>query len=163
MNYMNLLSASCVDFKNWSTVLQVSHCTHMCVGCFNKSSWKKNAGNLFTEETYRELLACASKSFIKNVVIQGGDPLSPLNYQEVITLCRRLRKDLPEINIVLFTGYTYSELQVDLLRQPILNTIDVLVDGKFEQSLSKNPPPFRGSSNQRVLYLDEEGNITKEI
>ena len=152
MNYMSLITASCVDFSNWSVVLQVSHCIHMCKGCFNESSWHKNAGELFTEEVYHELLSCAEKPFISNVVLQGGDPLSPLNYSEMITLCRRLRKDLPNKKIVLFTGYTYEQLQNDLLRAPILETIDFLMDGKFQKD-NPTTKPFRGSDNQILHEL----------
>lgn len=150
MNYINIIPSSCVDFGGgWSTVLQVSHCVHMCKGCFNESSWSKNAGDLFTEDTYQELLSYASKSYISNVVMQGGEPLSPLNYKEMITLCRRLRKDLPNINIVVFTGYTYEEIQNDILRSHVLSTIDYLVDGRYEQD-NPTTKPFRGSDGQII-------------
>ena len=152
---MTIIPSSCVDFKNWSTVLQVSHCTHMCEGCFNKSSWSKNAGEVFSEDVYQELLSYAIKPFISNIVLMGGEPLSPLNYSEMITLCRRLKKDLPSKNIVVFSGYTYSEIKNDLLRQPILDTIDFLMDGKYEHSLPTTKP-FRGSSNQ-VLHKIVDG------
>lgn len=151
MNYMSLIPSSCVDFGvGWSTVLQVSHCVHMCEGCFNVSSWTKNAGELFTEDTYQELLSYASKPYISNIVMQGGDPLSPLNYKDMITLCRRLKKELPDKNIVLFTGYTYEQLQNDLLRQSCLETIDFLMDGCYEKD-NPTSKPFRGSHNQ-VLH-----------
>lgn len=160
MNYINIIPTSCVDFTGWSTVLQVSHCTHMCKGCFNESSWSKNAGDLFTEGTYQELLTYASKLYITNVVIQGGEPLSPLNYQEMINLCRRIKKELPNKNIVMFSGYTYEEILQDLLREPILDCVNYLMDGRFRIDLPTNKP-FRGSHNQVLHKIDKGVSVER--
>jgi len=90
--------------------------------------------------------------FINNVVIQGGDILFHKNVQEGITLCRRLKKDLPDKDIVVFTGYLCSEIKNDLLRSPILDTIDYLMDGKFEHD-KPTTKPFRGSDRQILHKL----------
>lgn len=151
MNYASLLTASCVDFTGWSTVLQVSGCGHMCEKCFNKAAWKSSYGKEFTEEVYQELLDAASKSFIDQVVIQGGDGLFRPNVKDTITLCRRLKKDLGK-PIVLFTGYTYKEVSEDLILRQVLSLITYLMDGKFE---CDNPTekPFRGSDNQVLHHI----------
>lgn len=156
MNYMVVNKCSSVDFKGISVVLAVAGCSHKCNSCWVKSAgwWKHTSGQPFDEDAYQELYEAASKPYISNVVIQGGDGLFHKNVHDTIKLCQRLRYDLPDRKIVLFTGYTLEQIQNDLLRQPILDTIDVLIDGKFEIGLSKNPPPFRGSSNQRVIHLE---------
>jgi anaerobic ribonucleoside-triphosphate reductase activating protein len=67
-----------------------------------------------------------------------------------------------------YTGYTYDELQgLFLMRsmeftymKRLLENIDILVDGAFDLSKSENPGLYRGSSNQRMLYLDK-GEIIK--
>jgi len=155
MNYMNLIESSCVDFTGWSTVLQVSGCAHKCKGCFAKASHNKNSGSLFDEDAYQELYTAASKPYISNIVMQGGDMMFSANYKEGIALCRRLKKELPDKNIVLFTGYTYEQLQNDLLRQSCLFTIDYLMDGKYEQD-NPTTKPFRGSANQ-ILHKIVKG------
>ena len=161
MNYAAILHASCVDFNGWSTVLQVSGCSFDCKGCFNKKAQNPKFGNVFNEDIYKEIINNASKSFINNVVIMGGEPLHKRNYKEVIKICRKLKKDLPDKKIVVFTGYTYPEIKDDLLRQPILETIDYLMDGKYE---CDNPTtkPFRGSNNQ-VLHTLENGVSIKQV
>ena len=154
MNYISLKSCGSEDFSGFSVTLAVSGCSHMCKGCWAKDSWKSSFGQPFDETAYQTLAEALAKPFINNLVIQGGDGLFHKNVADTLTLCRRVKSKLPEKNIVLFTGYTYEQLQNDLLRQPILSTIDYLVDGKFERELSKNPPPFRGSSNQVIHKLE---------
>lgn len=127
----------------------------MCKGCFNKAAWKSSYGQPFIEDTYQELLEAARKPFIDQVVLQGGDSLYRKNIKNTITLCQRLNKDLGK-PIVLFTGYTYEQIKEDLILQQILPLINYLVDGKFMQELSANPPPYRGSCNQ-ILHTLSEG------
>ncbi len=162
MYYLNYSQADVNNGTGLRNVLWLSQCSHGCKGCFNKSSWKKG-GTKVTEEFILQILEDLDKPFISGITFSGGDPLHKNNYQGVINLCRRIKKELPEKNIWLWTGYTYEELQNDLLRQPILTTVDTLVEGKFVQELSKNPPPFRGSSNQRILHLSSTGTILGEM
>jgi len=67
----------------------------------------------------------------------------------------------PQKTIWCYTGYT---LETDLLSESrarcectdeMLSYIDVLVDGEFVQELKDIRLIFRGSSNQRVLRLQE--------
>ena len=154
MNYIDMINVSSVDYLGFSTVLQVSGCSHGCKGCFvSREAWKPTFGSTFTEETYKEIIENLSKTFISNLVLQGGDPLHKANIKEVIELCRSVREVLPEKRIVIFTGYTYSQLLQDPLRKPLLEYIDVLVDGKYEKDLE--PAPFRGSSNQEIINVKE--------
>lgn len=127
----------------------LSQCSHGCKGCFSESTWKKG-GTEVTEELISRIIKDLDKPFISGITFSGGDPLHKNNYQEVINLCRRIKKQLPEKDIWLWTGYTYDQVKTDLLRSPILDTIDYLMDGKFE---CDNPTdkPFRGSDNQ-VLH-----------
>lgn len=81
------------------------------------------------------------------MTLSGGDPLHKRNYQEVISLCRRIKEKLPSKDIWLYTGYTYKEIQNDILRSPVLFTIDYLVDGRYEQD-NPTTKPFRGSDGQ---------------
>jgi len=155
MNYINIISASCVDFESWSTVLQVSGCDHMCKGCFNKQAWKSSYGKPFTEKTYRELIVMASKPYISNVCIQGGDIFFRKNREEGLKLIKRLHEDLPNKSIVVWTGYTLKEVQDDPLMSKTLRYIDYLIDGKYQQD-SPTSKKWRGSDNQ-YLYSIKNG------
>ena len=63
-----------------------------------------------------------------------------------------VRHAYPNIEITLWTGYTYEELMVqpseNLLN--ILNTINILVDGPFIEEEKDLSLQLRGSRNQRI-------------
>jgi anaerobic ribonucleoside-triphosphate reductase activating protein len=159
---MAIINASCVDFKGWSTVLQVSGCSHGCSGCFNTSSHNPKSGQLFTEDTYQELQSYLDKPYINNLVLQGGDPLFKRNVPEILKLCKRIKNELQDKNIVLFTGYTLTQIQSSQQLSPILSTIDYLVDGKFEKDL-KVSGKFFGSSNQRIYHITDSGENIVDV
>lgn len=74
---------------------------------------------------------------------------------------RRVRRELPEKDIWCYTGYTF---ETDVLgrmcaeheeTKELLSYFDVLVDGEFVQELKDLGLRFRGSSNQRIIRVQE--------
>ena len=151
MKYLTYKKADCLNGIGLRNVLWVPFCSHGCKGCFSKSTWR-NGGTLVTEDFLWQLIEDLRPSYISGITLSGGDPMHKSNYSEIISLCRRIKRELPEKDIMVYTGYTYEELKNDLLRSPILSTIDTLLDGKYE---CDNPTtkPFRGSSNQILHKL----------
>jgi anaerobic ribonucleoside-triphosphate reductase activating protein len=134
-------------------VLWLSRCSHCCDGCFQPESWK-NTGTVVTEAFIQQMILDLDKHYIKGLTLTGGDPLHRANYQEVISLCRRVKQELPEKDIWMWTGYTYAQIQNDLLRSPILSTVNYLVDGLYEHD-NPTTKPFRGSGNQIIHKLEQ--------
>ena len=83
------------------------------------------------------------------------------NQQGLLPFVRRVRKELPEKDIWCYTGYTF---ETDVLgrmcveheeTKELLSYFDVLVDGEFVQELKDLGLRFRGSSNQRIICVQE--------
>ena len=55
-----------------------------------------------------------------------------------------------------YTGYIYEDIKDDTKYAELLSHIDVLVDGPFKLNLRDTSLPFRGSSNQRIIYLQNQ-------
>ena len=161
MNYGEIKKYDIADGEGVRVSLFVSGCTHHCKGCFNAETWDFNFGKPFTEETEKELLEALEPAYITGLTLLGGEPFEPANQQALLPFIRKFKEMFPGKTIWCYTGYT---LETDLLSESrarceytdeMLSYIDVLVDGEFVQDLKDIRLIFRGSSNQRVLRLQE--------
>ena len=160
MNYCEIKYFDIANGPGVRTSLFVSGCTHHCKGCFNEMAWDFNSGKEYTTDVEGEIISSLSPSFIAGLTILGGEPMEVRNQSGVAGLIKRIKADLPEKSIWLFSGYTFNELlDVSNSRRhgehtmDILNNIDVLVDGKFILELKDLSLKFRGSSNQRIIDM----------
>ena len=127
-------------------------CPHHCKGCFNKETWTFNEGNEFTNDDLNYIISNIDSFNVKrNLSILGGEPLCPENVEGVINLCREFKKVYPDKLIYLWTGYTIEEF--NKLQKQVLEYVDFIIDGKFEEAKKNLNLHLRGSSNQRVLNV----------
>lgn len=138
------------DGPGLRTSIYCAGCDHHCPGCHNPQSWDRNGGH---EATVDELLEIIKADEFSNVTFTGGDPL----YQvEAFTeLAKRIKEETSK-TIWCYTGFTYEEILAEERLSAILPYIDVLVDGPFILELRDPELLFRGSSNQRIIYLHED-------
>ena len=62
----------------------------------------------------------------------------------------------------MWTGFIYETAILDEKRKEILNYVDILVDGQFDESKKVLNLKFRGSTNQRIIDLNRT-RLTGEI
>lgn len=142
------------DMKNGDglrVVLWLSGCGHRCPGCQNPVTWNPEDGLLFGGAAKREIEDQLEKLYISGITFSGGDPLFPGNAEEVTRYCRELKERFPQKTIWLYTGEAWE----DIRDREIMQYIDVLVDGRFEMEKQDNKLHWRGSSNQRVIAVQE--------
>ena len=158
MNYSQYYQTDVLNGTGTRCVLFVSGCSHGCKGCYNESTWNPKHGNLFTEAMADQIIKDLQDTRIKRkgITLTGGDPMHKKNAQELVRLCHRIKQECPDKDIWLYTGYTLAELQEDRnpYRKALLSYIDVLVDGKFVEELKDPELKFRGSSNQKLIYME---------
>lgn len=125
-------------------------CPHHCGGCFNKETWDFNLGKEFTNDDLNYIISNIDSFNVKrNLSVLGGEPLCPQNVEGVINLCREFKKVYPNKLIYLWTGYTIEEFNQK--QKQILEYVDFIIDGKFEETKKNLNLKLRGSSNQRIL------------
>ena len=152
LRYLYTYRETIVDGEGIRYSIYLSGCKHHCHGCQNPESWNPMAGKPVTREVINEIVKYVdSNPLLDGITFSGGDPF--FNPEEFLNLVREIKLRTAQ-NIWCYTGYTFEELLDDPRRKPILNYIDVLVDGRFEQSLYSPVLEFRGSSNQRILKID---------
>lgn len=146
MFYHNITTCDMKNGDGLRVVLWVAGCTHRCNHCQNPQTWDHCSGIEFDENTIKEICSELEKDYHKGITLSGGDPLSETNRIEMTILSEFLKKLYPHKDIWCYTGYSFDEVK-DL---PIMQYIDVLVDGKYEEGLSSPSPKWRGSSNQKI-------------
>ncbi|WP_158782104.1 anaerobic ribonucleoside-triphosphate reductase-activating protein [Pantoea sp. BAV 3049] len=153
MNIHQYYPVDIVNGPGTRCTLFVAGCEHQCVGCYNKSTWRLNSGCPFTVQQEEQLIADLNDTRIprRGLSLSGGDPLHPANVADVLRLVKRVRRECVGKDIWLWTGYLLGELSQE--QQRVVEQINVLVDGKFEQELRDPALLWRGSSNQVIHYL----------
>ena len=160
MNYGNIKECDIADGPGVRVSLFVSGCRHHCKGCFNKETWDFDFGMPYTEETEDTIIRLLSPDYIQGLTLLGGEPFEPENQRALLPFLRRVREACPGKNIWAFTGFVYEDLQAEGTHcrceatDELLSLLDVLVDGRFEESRKDISLRFRGSSNQRLIDLN---------
>ena len=147
MHYHNITKDDMLNGDGLRVVLWVAGCAHACPGCHNPETWEADSGIPFDQAAKDELFAELEKDYISGVTFSGGAPLFPGNRETVGALCREIRQRFPDKTIWIYTGYRWEQIS----ELAILDTVDVLVDGRFEQALADTALHWRGSANQRLI------------
>ena len=161
MNYIKITKTDIANGEGVRCVLWVAGCDVHCKGCHNPESWDFCAGKLFDEAAMEELIEALNCPWVQGLTLSGGHPLAYNNLPDIYQVCKSVRERLPEKDIWLYTGYELQAHDFDksvdigldnaLLMNHILAMCDVVVDGKYDESLRDISLKFRGSSNQRII------------
>lgn len=157
MNYHNILHDDIRNGTGLRVTLFVSGCNNKCEGCQNPQTWDVNNGIPFDTEAYQEIMEALEKPYITGVTLSGGDPMHEHNAYMILCLCADIKHKFPDKTIWVYTGYTFEQLCDDNTSVwfDILKYTDVLVDGKFVQELADVNYHWAGSTNQRVIDVQE--------
>lgn len=165
MNYHKIEKTSIVNGTGIRVVLWVSGCSLHCKGCHNPETWDINSGKEFNEEARKELFELLNKTYIQGITFSGGHPLENQNVETIYLLIKEIKEKFPRKDIWLYTGYTweniFSTVVTDNLdinrfyRQEVVKMCDVVVDGKYVEALKDITLKWKGSSNQRVIDVQE--------
>lgn len=151
MNYAKIVKCDIANGPGVRVSLFVSGCRNHCKGCFQPETWDFSFGNPFTKETEEEIIEALRPEWIRGFSLLGGEPMEPENQEVLLPLLSRIRTELPKKDIWLYTGYRLSQIK----NAPILQFIDVLVDGPFIEEQKDITLSFRGSANQRIIRMEE--------
>lgn len=155
MRYHNITKDDMLNGDGLRVVLWVAGCSHCCKECQNPVTWDPNGGLLFDEEAKAELFEALDKPYISGITFSGGDPLHSANRLDVRNLMAEIKEKFPNKTIWLYTGDSWE----NIVHYPLLQFVDVLVDGEFKIEQKDNNLLWKGSKNQRVI--DVQSSLKK--
>ena len=151
MRYHNITKDDMLNGDGLRVVLWLAGCTHCCKECHNPITWDPNGGLLFDEEAKQELFEQLDKPYISGITFSGGDPLHSANRLDVRELMKEIKKKYPDKTIWMYTGDSWE----NILHYPMMKYVDVLIDGEFKIDLKDTKLLWKGSSNQRVINVQD--------
>ena len=143
---LDIIRGTTVDGPGFRTSIYFAGCRHACPGCHNPQSWDFDGGTEMDLDDIMEIVR--DEDF--DVTLSGGDPL----YQPEVVgeLARRIRETGHTVWV--YTGFTWEQIQESPRLRNALNDVEAIVEGPFIETLRDTDLRFRGSSNQRIIYLD---------
>lgn len=131
-------------------------CPHHCPGCHNPQTWDFEGGKEFPASLLDELIIRLNAQGIQRpLCILGGEPLCNENLFLTNLLVSTVRKKSPHTKILVWTGYTYEELEKNGSphMKNILANVNTIIDGPYIQEERDITLKMRGSRNQRIIDI----------
>lgn len=140
-------------------ILWVRGCPLACPGCMTPEFWDNGASGTHKEVSEVVTQLAPLLRNLDGLSLSGGEPT--LQSAALTQLIRQLRMQdgLQDLEVLSYSGFTVEELVErgeDVAAY--LGELDILVDGRFEQSAG-NTKQWRGSDNQRIHLLSERAQI----
>lgn len=131
-----------------------------CKNCLNPELLEADSGVMVDVE---ECLGCINtlkdRCGIEGITILGGEP-----FDQAETLSKLLFQVRSiGLSVMLYTGHDLETLEerahVNHAFDTLLNQVDILVEGRFDKSFSETGVLWRGSMNQRIVFLSNRYDV----
>jgi len=129
-------------------VLWVQGCPLRCPGCCNPHMQDAAGGQTVAVGELAQTVAELAPE-IDGLTLSGGEPLAQLD--GVTALVREVRVRAPRLSLVLFSGYTWEEIQAQPAAE-LLSLVDVVIAGRYDQTRGASAG-LLASGNQTVHLL----------
>jgi anaerobic ribonucleoside-triphosphate reductase activating protein len=128
----------------------VQGCPFRCAGCCNPEMLRFEPKR---EMKVAELVEEILEQDVEGVSFLGGEPISQAPAFAELAEAVRARG----LTVMIFSGYTLAELRAmnDPAIERLLAATDLLVDGRYEESLRTTDRRWIGSSNQVMHFFTD--------
>ena len=150
INIHSIIPFSKVNGPGNRMVIFFQGCTQNCTGCFNPETHTLEKVILYTpEDIFKKHL----KPNIDGITISGGEPF---RQEKALLHLLKIAKEYYNLSTIVYTGFIYENLKNSKISRLCLKYIDLLIDGKYDESKKENSLLPRGSTNQRFLFLTDK-------
>lgn len=157
LNLYKIIKNTKVEGPGNRFCIWVQGCKKHCRGCWAKDTWDFGVGSNYSVNDLFEQIK--SQENIEGVTFLGGEPFEQAKeLSELAILIKSIG-----LSVVCFTGYTLEELKdknnTDV--NNLLNSVDLLIDGVYEEEKFDLSRPWAGSSNQKYHFLTDRYSSDK--
>ena len=153
--YMDIKYDTIVDGVGFRNTVYCAKCDLHCQGCHNQQSWDIRNGKPISINNLAQLLLENGN----DITFSGGEcSLQANGFTKLSQILKQHHR-----SIWLYSGKQYETLIKDESCKELLNNMDILVDGRFVESLKNVNLLFRGSSNQRIIDLHKTREYGKVV
>lgn len=143
-----IVEESYVDGSGIRLTVFFQGCLRKCRGCHNPATHSLTGGK--TVDTAEIIEKIKGNPILTGLTLSGGEPL--LQIKPAMELAQAT-KNLG-LDVWLFTGYKFEEIPTSATE--LLQSVDVIVDGEYIDELRDLNLNFRGSLNQRIIFLNHK-------
>lgn len=140
-----IVAESYVDGEGIRFAIFMQGCLRNCAGCHNPETHDLNGGKIL--DTAEIITEIKKNPLLTGITLTGGEPL--LQIAPALELAKTAKS--LGLNVWLYTGYKFEKIPSDA--DELLKFVDVVVDGEYIEELRDLELEFRGSKNQRIIYL----------
>ena len=156
---------SIVDGPGFRYVIFVQGCPHHCEGCHNPDTWDFNKGTVYDiKDIFKDII---ENPMLKGVTFSGGEPfMQPFTLYELYKMLNEYYTNKhKKFDFMCYTGFTLDTLQNsnNKATKNFLNSLDYIMDGKFDISKKTMNAKFRGSYNQKMYQHNKDTDEWNEI
>ncbi len=157
IRFAEVLSESIVDGNGIRVVAFLQGCPRYCPGCHNENLLSPEGGISISVEDFAELILSKVTPLHRGITFSGGDPL--MQSKPLFDVISYIRQKASRLDIWVYTGYLYEEVKF----LPVMDLIDVLVDGPFILAEKDLSLAFRGSRNQRIIDMKQTRKLGRVV
>ncbi len=148
LNIARWIERSAVNGPGERFVVWLQGCPLHCPGCWNPDTWDFAPRRLLE---VGELVTIVRRvPGLEGITLTGGEPF--IQAKSLLPAIRQLRQY--GLSVMIFTGYELEELTSSASRA-LLELTDIVVTGRFVETLRVDSAVWRGSSNQKVIFLTQ--------
>lgn len=152
LNVFKILKKTRVEGPGVRYCIWVQGCSMHCKGCQAKHTWSHTDGQKL--EIVDIISDIKKQKDIEGVTFLGGEPF------EQAEALGEIAEEIKKIglSVLCFTGRYIEDLRQNSINHKLLNNIDLLIDGPFEEDKLDYSRAWCGSSNQRFHFLTDRYN-----
>ena len=131
------------------SALWLQGCSLKCPDCCNPELQQFGIGMACSVE---EIAGQIMQARAEGLTLLGGEPLD--QSVELLQLLQLLRQN-NYCGIIMFSGYTWAEIEADAGRKSVAGLCDLVIAGRFERQFSPGGRRWIGSDNQTLHFISD--------